>query len=92
MTHLTAHRNGVLCLLAVVAVAGCATRLNVSSGTGAVAPVSATAAATSSAPPSPGSAALTQQVNSIDRQLSAIDGQINAGNAGLSANEGDPAQ
>jgi hypothetical protein len=92
MTHLTAHRNGILCLLAGVAIAGCATQL--SAGTAparSAAPVSVPATAASSAP-SPGSGAVAQQVTSIDQQLSAIDGQLAAANSGLSTTEGDPAQ
>jgi hypothetical protein len=93
MTHLTAHRNGVLFLLAVVAIAGCASRLDTGNGTaGSAAPVSATAAAAASAAPSLDSGALAQQLTSIDQQLGAIDGQLSAANAGLSTSEGDPAQ
>jgi hypothetical protein len=93
MTHLTAHRNGVLCLLAVVAIAGCATRLSATNGNRSTAvPVSATAAAASTAASAPDSGAVAQQVTSIDQQLSAIDGQLSAPNAGLSTSEGDPAQ
>jgi hypothetical protein len=92
MTHLTAHRNLVLSLLAVTAIAGCATNLrgNDANSGGAV-PVSVT---TASAPAtaSPDTSAVDQQVGSIDNQLNTIDGQLNAANAGLSTNEGDPAQ
>jgi hypothetical protein len=90
MTHLRAHRNGVLCLLAVTALAGCA---SAHGSAGAVAPTNVAAAAAVSTPnPAPDSSAVDQQVGSIDNQLSAIDGQMNAANAGLSTSEGDPAQ
>lgn len=92
MTHLTAHRNGILCLLAVVAIAGCGTQFNAGGAPArSAAPVSAAATAASSAP-SPGSRAVAQQVTSIDQQLSAVDGQLAAANSGLSTTEGDPAQ
>jgi TolA-binding protein len=90
MTHLRAHRNGVLCLLAVTAIAGCATATR---GVSTPAPASvANAASASSANPAPDTSAVDQQVSSIDNQLSAINGQLNAANAGLSTSEGDPAQ
>ena len=100
MTHLAAHRNGVLCLLAVVAVAGCATRINAGGPSAAAAIRSATTAAPSTAAvtaapstaPALGQAAVGQQVNGIDQQLGAIDGQLNAANAGMNTSEGDPAQ
>jgi hypothetical protein len=88
MTHLTAHRNGILCLLAVVAIAGCATQLNAGNATArSAAPVGATAAAGSPSAPSPAGGAVVHQVTSIDQQLSAIDGQLAAANAGLSTSE-----
>lgn len=92
MTHLTAHRNGILCLLAVVAISGCATQLNAGNDTATSAAPVSTAIAGSSPAQLPGSGAFVQQVTSIDQQLGAIDGQLAAANAGLSASEGDPAQ
>jgi hypothetical protein len=89
MTHLTAHRNAMLGLVGVLAIAGCATQLNAGSHTvSSPAAVSVTAAAA----PSSGSGAVAQQVTSIDQQLSSIDGQLAAASAGLSTSEGDPAQ
>ncbi len=90
MTHLRAHRNGVLCLLAVTAIAGCAITTR---GVSTPAPASvANAASTSTTNPAARTSAVDQQVSSIDNQLSTINGQINAANAGLSTSEGDPAQ
>lgn len=99
MTHLTAPRNGLLCLLAATAIAGCATVIHGTAGRGTAgvpAPASVAAASTaapaSTAASAPTTSAVDQQVSSIDNQLSTIDGQVNAANAGLSTNEGDPAQ
>jgi len=90
MTFLSAHRNGVLCLLAVTTIAGCATATH---GAGSVSQTSAAAAAAASTTnPAPDTSAVDQQVGSIDNQLSTIDGQMNAANTGLSTSEGDPAQ
>ena len=92
MTHLTAHRNMALSLLAVVAIAGCATSLKGNdAGSGSAVPVTV---ATSGAPAtaSPDTSAVDQQVGNIDNQLNGIDGQLNAANAGLSTSEGDPSQ
>lgn len=91
MPHLTTHRNSVLCLLAVTAMAGCAPAIHGSAGAPAPASVAA-AASVSMANPAPDSSAADQQVSSIDTQLSTIDGQLNAANAGLSTGEGDPAR
>jgi hypothetical protein len=92
MTHLTAHRNMVLSLLAVMAIAGCATSLRGNdTGSGSAAPVNATTAGAPAAA-SPDTSAVDQQVGSIDDQLNSIDGQLNAASAGLSTSEGDPSQ
>ncbi len=92
MTHLSVHRNMVLSLLAVMAIAGCATSLRGNdTGSGSAAPVTVT---TGDAPAtaSPDYSAVDQQVGSIDNQLNTIDGQLNAANTGLSTSEGDPSQ
>jgi hypothetical protein len=101
MTHLTARRNMVLSLLAVLAMAGCAPSLKGNdAGQGNAVPVTvatsgAPATVTTSAAPSTGTpdqSAVDQQVGSIDNQLNTIDGQLNAASAGLSTSEGDPSQ
>ncbi len=99
MTHLTALRNGVLCGLAVVAVAGCgATRQ--SGNLTRIAPVvttpgvstGAAVATTSPAQPetTPDTSGINQQITSIDNQLGTVGSQLNAAGAGLSTSEGDP--
>ncbi|MGA7987732.1 MAG: hypothetical protein WCB51_04970 [Candidatus Dormiibacterota bacterium] len=92
MTHLSAHRNMVLSLVAVMAIAGCATSLRGNdTGAGSAAPVRVTAAG-AAATASPDTSSVDQQVGSIDNQLNNIDSQLNAANGGLSSSEGDPAQ
>jgi curli biogenesis system outer membrane secretion channel CsgG len=89
MTRLSAHRNAVLGLVAVMAIAGCATTLH--SAPAAPAHVSTAGAPTTSATAS-NTGTVDQQVGSIDNQLSTIDSQLNAAGDGLSTSEGDPAQ
>jgi hypothetical protein len=91
MTLPPAHRTKLLCLLAVMAIAGCAHRAAAPvapTSTAAPVGVAATAPAVTASP----DAAVDQQVSSIDDQLSTINGQLNAANAGLSTSEGNPAQ
>jgi hypothetical protein len=89
MTHLTAHRNAMLGLVGVLAIAGCATQLNAGNQAGSS---PAVVSATAPAAPSSGSGAVAQHVTSIDQQLSTVDGQLAAASAGLSTTEGDPAR
>jgi hypothetical protein len=91
MTHPTALRNTILCVLACLAAAACgATSVKAPAATtGAGAPVGVIAAAPSA---TPDPSALDQSIGSIDNQLNGIDSQVNAADAGLSATEGDPAQ
>lgn len=89
MTRLSAHRNAALGLVAVMAIAGCATTLR-------NAPVAPAHATTAGVPPTPAATsdtnAVDQHVGSIDNQLNSIDLQLNAANDGLSTSEGDPSQ
>jgi len=92
MPHVSALRNSVLCGFAVVAVAGCGAAHLTVAAPPATAPVSITTTPRPSPVATPDTAAIAQQVSSIDNQLSTIDGQLNAANAGLSTSEGNPAQ
>jgi type IV pilus biogenesis protein CpaD/CtpE len=91
MTRRSVRRTRVLCLVSVLAIAGCAHRGNPPAApTSAAVPVGVTTTAPA-ATPSP-DAAVDQQVSSIDDQLNTINGQLSAANAGLSSSEGNPAQ
>jgi len=98
MTHLPAHSTKVLCVLGVLAIAGCAPRGIAASApttapTSAVVPVGVTSTAAPSTPPvAPDDSAVVQQLTTINNQLSTISGQLNAASAGLSTSEGNPAQ
>jgi hypothetical protein len=91
MTRQSVRTTRVLCVVGVLAIAGCAHR-----GTPSPAPTSAAvpvgiSTTAPAATPTP-DAAVDQQVSSIDDQLNTINGQLNAANAGLNSSEGNPAQ
>ncbi|HEY6470485.1 MAG TPA: hypothetical protein VI434_12040 [Candidatus Dormibacteraeota bacterium] len=81
----------VLCLLGVIAIAGCAPRVHAATSTVAPEGVAASAPAAAATTATP-DAAVSQALNTIDSQLSAVNGQLNAANAGLHTSEGNPAQ
>jgi len=91
LTRIASHRAGVLCVLGVIAIAGCAPRSHAAASTVAPAGVSATAPPVATPTPS-ADAAVAQAINTIDSQLGTVDGQLNAASAGLHSSEGNPAQ
>ncbi len=89
--RLATRRTRVLCLLGVIAIAGCAPRSHAAAST--VDPAGVTATAPPVATPTPSAdAAVAQAINTIDSQLGTVNGQLNAANAGLHTSEGNPAQ
>jgi hypothetical protein len=91
VTRRTTYTTRVLCLLGVIAIAGCAPRSHAAAST--VDPAGVTASAPPVATPTPSAdAAVAQAINTIDSQLGTVDGQLNAANTGLHSTEGNPAQ